>query len=289
MTSSAAGVAGGTGWLLRADRVSYRYPRRRDEADPPPPVLDAVDLAVHPGEFVAVLGMNGCGKSTLLRVLAGELTPDSGTVRVRPADHAAPVDLSRMGRRAVARRIAVVHQSLPLLPGLSVSAFVRQGRYPSEGAVGALRRSARHPGPEVERALAAVGLAGAGHRLLDELSGGERQRARLALALAQGAPVLLLDEPIAHLDVRHQLQMLALVDDLRRTRGLGVVAVLHELDIAARAATRLVALAHGRVVGDGAPAAVLDAALLRAVYQVRGRVIRDDESGRPRCLIDEPV
>ncbi|WP_420123405.1 ABC transporter ATP-binding protein [Nakamurella sp.] len=275
--------------LLRADRVVYRYPRRRGATVAPPAVLDSVDLAVRPGEFVAVLGMNGCGKSTLLRLLAGELTPDTGRIRVRLDDGAAPAELSGLSRRAIARRIAVVHQSLPPLPGLSVAAFVRQGRYPHEGALGALRRPAGAPGAEVERALNAVGLTGAAHRLLDELSGGERQRARLALALAQAAPVLLLDEPIAHLDVRHQLQMLALVDELRRTLGLTVVAVLHELDVAARAATRLVALARGRVVADGAPADVLDAELLRTVYQVRGRVVPDALTGRPRCLVDEPV
>lgn len=275
--------------LLQADGVSYRYPRRRGETAAPPAVLDGVDLAVRPGEFVAVLGMNGCGKSTLLRVLAGELTPDSGTVRLRPAVDVPPVPLSGLSRRAIARRVAVVHQSLPPLPGLSVAAFVRQGRYPHEGAWGALRRSTGAPGEEVEQALDVVGLAGDAHRPLDELSGGERQRARLALALAQSAPVLLLDEPIAHLDVRHQLQMLALIDQLRRTRDLAVVAVLHELDIAARAATRLVALAGGRVVADGSPAEVLDAELLRTVYQVRGRVDADAVTGRPRCLIDEPV
>lgn len=275
--------------LLRADQVTYRYPRRRGESGFPGTVLDRVELAVRPGEFVAVIGMNGSGKSTLLRLLAGELAPSSGAVRLSPADGAPMRELGELGRRAVARRIAVMHQSLPPLPGLSVAGFVRQGRYPHEGVFGALRPAGAGADREVDRALAAVGLADAGHRGLDELSGGERQRARLALALAQTAPILLLDEPIAHLDVRHQLQMLTLVDELRRARGLTVVAVLHELDVAARSATRLVALARGRVVADGPPADVLDAALLREVYRVRGRVMPDPADGHPRCIIDAPL
>lgn len=280
----------GTGTvLLQADRVTYRYPRRRGESGVPAAVLDGVALAVRAGEFVAVIGMNGCGKSTLLRLLAGELAPEAGAVRLSPADGAPVRALGELGRRAIARRIAVMHQSLPPLPGLSVAGFVRQGRYPHDGVFGALRQGRPGADREVDRALAAVGLADAGHRALEQLSGGERQRARLALALTQTAPILLLDEPIAHLDVRHQLQMLTLVEGLRRSRGLTVVAVLHELDVAARSATRLVALAQGRVVADGPPADVLDAALLREVYQVRGRVVPDPGGGPPRCVIDAPL
>lgn len=141
----------------------------------------------------------------------------------------------------------------------------------------------------VPQALEATGTAALADRLVDSLSGGERQRVRLALALAQQAPILVLDEPTTFLDVCHQLEMLDLVTDLARRRGLTVVTVLHDLEQAARYAGRVVALAGGRVVADGPGAQVLDAALLARVFRVEGQVTRDPQTGRPRVRIDAPL
>ncbi|MFI6520323.1 ABC transporter ATP-binding protein [Spirillospora sp. NPDC050679] len=244
-------------------------------------VLDGIDLTIGAGELVALVGVNGSGKSTLLRLLAGLLTPAGGTVELDGTP------LARLSRRRIARRVAVLHQTMPPVPGLTVRRLVRQGRYPAEGPLGMLRQHGHDA-----RTEEAMELAGVGHladRVLDTLSGGERQRARLALALAQRADVLLLDEPTAHMDVRHQLEVLALVRELRAARSLTVVTVLHELDHAARFTERVVALHRGAVHADGAPAEVITPGLLAEVFGVVGRVVTDEVHGTPHCILDRPV
>jgi len=278
--------------LLQLRGVGFGYPSRT-AGRRPTPVLTDVGLDVHDGEFLALIGRNGCGKSSLLGLMSGLLRPWTGAVRLRvPLEH--PVgghgegltDLGALSPRRRARRMAVMHQSLPPLPGVTVRALVEQGRHPHRGMLGMLS-AARSP--EIEQALEAVDMLALADRDVDELSGGERQRARLALALAQQPSLLLLDEPTAHLDVHQQLQTLDLVDRLRRERGLTVVAVLHELDHALRFATRVVALHGGGVVADGPVEQVVDDDLLRTVYSVQGRVLRDAHTDRLHCLVDRPV
>ncbi|MBB2910749.1 iron complex transport system ATP-binding protein [Streptosporangium becharense] len=245
------------------------------------PVLSGVDLTVASGEFVALLGVNGCGKSTLLKLIAGLLTPTEGVVLLDG------IPLSGLSRRQIARRVAVLHQSLPPVPGLTVEQLVRQGRYPARGPLGMLwEPDADH---HTEEALDLAGVTHLAGRVLDTLSGGERQRVRLALAVAQRAPVLLLDEPTAHLDIRHQLEVLTVVRELRAARGLTVIAVLHEIDHAARFAERIVALRGGRVHADGPPDRVVTPRLLAEVFGVAGRVVMDELHRSPRCLPDHPV
>ncbi|QFU88312.1 ABC transporter ATP-binding protein [Amycolatopsis sp. YIM 10] len=240
-------------------------------------VLREVSLAVPGGQWLALVGRNGCGKSTLLRVLAGLHTPDAGSVSLddRP--------LRAHSRRAIARRIAVLPQAMPPVPALTARQLVRQGRYATRGPLGML---AGGDDEQVERALADAGVGDYADAVLDRLSGGERQRVRLALALAQDAPLLLLDEPTTYLDVHHQLQMLDLIDRLRAERGLTVVTVLHDLVQAARYAGRIVALHDGRVHADGPAAEVVTADLLKAVFGVHGRVWHDEVTGRPLCAYD---
>ncbi|GAA2814636.1 ABC transporter ATP-binding protein [Crossiella cryophila] len=240
-------------------------------------VLSTVDIRVAAGEWLALVGRNGCGKSTLLRVLAGLHPPDQGTVTLG-AD-----ELNSLSRREIARRIAVLPQAMPAVPGLTVRQLVRQGRYAVRGPLGMLRAGDDEP---VRRALAETGVAEYADAAVDRLSGGERQRVRLALALAQDAPVLLLDEPTTYLDVRHQLEVLELVARLRAERGLTVVTVLHDLAQAARFADRVLALRDGVVHADGPAAEVVDADLLAGVFGVRGRVWRDEHTGRPACSYD---
>lgn len=244
----------------------------------PRPLLAGVDLTIEPGEFVALVGVNGCGKSTLLRLIAGLLKPSSGRILLGGAE------LGTLSRRQVAQRLAVLHQSLPPVPALTVRQLVRQGRYPHLGPLGLLRES-----DTMEEALELTGVAHLADRVLDTLSGGERQRVRLALAVAQDTGILLLDEPTAHLDIRHQLEVLELVRTLRATRGLTIVTVLHELDHAARFAERIVALHEGRVRADGKPKDVITPELLAEVFGVAGRVVTDELHGAPRCLLDTPL
>ncbi|CAL9581752.1 putative siderophore transport system ATP-binding protein YusV [Streptomyces sp. enrichment culture] len=257
---------------IHVEGVRFGYPGR--------PVLDGVDLTVEPGELTALVGLNGCGKSTLLRLAAGLLRPAAGRVLLGGDD------LARLSRRATARRVALLHQSAPAVPGMTVRQLVRQGRYAARGPLGMLREG---DDPVVHRALRDVGVEEWAERPVDALSGGERQRVRLAMALAQDTRILLLDEPTTYLDLHHQLDVLQTVVRLREERGLTVVMVLHDLAHAARFAERIVALRGGRVAADGPPKEVVTPGLLADVLRVAGRVGRDPEGGWPVCYPDHPL
>ncbi|WP_435239727.1 ABC transporter ATP-binding protein [Streptomyces sp. YPW6] len=257
---------------VRAEQLTFGYPGR--------PVLRGVDLSIRAGELVALIGLNGCGKSTFLKLAAGLLTPSGGRVLLDGGD------VARLPRRTAARRVALLHQSAPSVPGLSVRQLVRQGRYAARGPLGMLREG---DDEVTSRALADVGVTAWADRLVDALSGGERQRVRLAMALAQDAPVLFLDEPTTYLDLRHQLEVLQTVVRLRAERRLTVVMVLHDLNHAARFADRIVALREGRIAADGPPGDVVTRRLLAEVLGVDGRVGIDDEGGWPVCYPDHPL
>ncbi|CAL9311867.1 ABC transporter ATP-binding protein [Streptomyces sp. SudanB25_2051] len=262
----------GSAGSVRVEGLRFGYPGRE--------VLAGVDLRVEPGEAVALVGLNGCGKSTLLRLCAGLLRPSAGRVLLDGDD------MSRLSRRAAARRVALLHQSAPPVPGMTVRQLVRQGRYAARGPLGMLRDG---DDAVCARALADVGVQDWADRPVDDLSGGERQRVRLAMALAQDTRVLLLDEPTTYLDLRHQLEVMRTVVRLREERGLTVLMVLHDLGHAARFADRIVALRDGRVAADGPPEEVVTPRLLAEVLGVVGRVGRDPEGGWPVCYPDHPL
>jgi iron complex transport system ATP-binding protein len=220
-------------------------------------VLRGLDLSVAAGELVALLGPNGSGKTTLLRAIAGTLPRDAGRVALFGRD------LAEWSRVALARRVAVLPQSLALPDGFRVAELVEMGRAPH-----ATRwfGSSADDTAAVERALTdadALDLAG---RYADELSGGERQRVLVAMALAQEPDLLLLDEPTLHLDIAHQATLLASVARLQARRGLTVIAVLHDLNLAAAHVPRVAVLGGGRIAADGAPASVLNPALVRELF-----------------------
>jgi iron complex transport system ATP-binding protein len=208
---------------------------------------------------VALLGPNGSGKTTLLRLLTGQLRPASGEV----AFDGRPV--GEWPREALARRVAVLPQQLELPAGFRVAELVEMGRAPHARS---LFGSTADDERAVRRALVdadALELAG---RQADELSGGERQRVLVAMALAQEPELLLLDEPTLHLDLAHQVALLGTIRRLRAQRGLAVVAVLHDLNLAAAFAPRVVLLADGRVAADGPADEVLTPALVERVFGV---------------------
>jgi ABC-type cobalamin/Fe3+-siderophores transport system ATPase subunit len=248
--------------MLHADAVTAGYEART--------VLHACTLSVARGEVVAIVGPNGAGKSTLLRVLAGLVRPSRGSVWIDG------VDLAALARHEVARRIAVVPQIFDTLFPFSVREVVALGRTARLGIFGGASRTDT---AAVERAMADLDLVHLASRRIDRLSGGERQRAVLAMALAQETDVLLLDEPTVHLDPAHQVAMLRMVRELACARGLAVAAVLHDLNLAASMATRIVVIADGRVVCDAAPETVISAQLVRDVFGAGLSVGRLD--GRP--------
>ena len=258
--------------VARLDGVRFAYAPRRGERRP---VLEGVDLAIGAGEIVALLGANGSGKTTLLRLLAGTLRPDAGTVSL----FGRPVEAwSRVER---ARRLAVLPQSLELPAGFTVGEIVAMGRAPhARSLFGAT------PGDEeaVEAALRDADAVELAARPVEELSGGERQRVLVAMALAQEPQLLLLDEPTLHLDLAHQVALLGTLRRLRDQRGIAVVAVLHDLNLAVAVAPRSVVLHRGRVAADGASRAVLTAAMVDRVFGV-GVDVLPDRSGEPRFAI----
>ena len=235
-------------------------------------VLSGIDLQVQRGEWLSVVGPNGAGKSTLLRFIAG-LVQGAGTLHLdgRPA--------GSLPRRQRAQLVALVPQS-PVIPeGARVVDYVLLGRTPHIRALGV---EGPHDLAAVHDALAHLDLLDLAQRVITTLSGGERQRVLIARALAQGSPILLLDEPTTALDVGHQQQVLDLVDRLRHDHGLTVVSTMHDLTLAGHYAERLVLLDRGRVVVDGPAAEVLTADNLARYYGAHVRIIH--EGGRPAVL-----
>ena len=243
--------------LVRLVGVTVAYRQRN--------VLDSVDLAIEPGERVALIGPNGAGKSTLLRVASGLLRPAEGRAELGGA---LVTDLDRM---EVARRLAVVPQQATLPFATRVEEVVALGRLPYEHPL----RGAR---PSDRAAIAgAIERVGVGHLLgrdVRELSLGERQLVLIALAVAQSTPLLVLDEPTVHLDLRHQVGAMELLVDLNERDGTTVLAVLHDLGMAAHFFPRLVLLNRGRVVADGAPDDVLTPDRIRDVFGVDPALVR---------------
>ena len=226
-------------------------------------ILHGVDLRVAEGEWVTVIGPNGAGKSTLLRAIGG-LVPFAGSVALFGTP------LARLRRRQRARLVATVVQAPVVPPGMAVLDYVLLGRTPYIPPLG--RESAADVAA-AEQVLDRLDLAGLAGRQLATLSGGERQRVFLARALAQGATLLLLDEPTTALDIGHQQEVLELVDQLRRAHGLTVVATMHDLSVAGEYADRLLLLGDGRVVAAGRAEQVLTEELIARHYRATVRII----------------
>jgi iron complex transport system ATP-binding protein len=228
-------------------------------------VVDAADLAVAASDRLALVGPNGAGKSSLLRAITGVLTPRSGSVELLGQ----PIE--RTQRSTLARTIAVVPEVADLPFAMPVDEVVALGRLPHEPPLTGLRASDL---AAIDGAIERVGISHLRRRDVRELSMGERQLVFIAVAVAQAAPILILDEPTAHLDIRHQVEVMELLVELNRRDGTTVVAVLHDLALAAHFFPRVVVLDRGRVVADGAPSAVLDVERIRTVFGVDPALVR---------------
>jgi iron complex transport system ATP-binding protein len=238
-------------------------------------VVHSLDLDVPPGQITGIVGANACGKSTLLRAMARLLSPRGGQVLLDGRD------LHRLPTKQVARTLGLLPQS-PIAPeGIVVADLVSRGRHPHQGM---LARWSAEDDDAVAEALELTGIADLADRPVDELSGGQRQRAWIAMSLAQQTDVLLLDEPTTFLDVCHQVEVLDLLTDLNRQRGTTIVMVLHDLNLAARYADRLVAVREGQVHAAGEPEAVLTAEVVQEVFGMDSRVILDPVSAKPLVL-----
>jgi iron complex transport system ATP-binding protein len=238
-------------------------------------VLDGLDLSIAAGRVTALCGPNGCGKSTLLRTLAGLQPALAGHVDVNG------VPLASFRRRALARALTMLAQFNQIPAGLTVRELVAYGRYAYGGWLRGLSRADR---AAIDEALDTSGLADDADRDVGALSGGERQRAWIAMALAQQAPIVLLDEPTTYLDIHHQLDILDALRSLNRARGLTIVWVLHDLNQAAAYSDEIVLMRAGRVVAQGAPDAMLDPARLYAAFGVPMLKLAHPQTGAPMCV-----
>ncbi|MFF4775173.1 ABC transporter ATP-binding protein [Microtetraspora fusca] len=235
-------------------------------------IVDGLDLGIESGTITTIIGPNGCGKSTLLRALGRLIKPLGGHVLLDGKR------IDRMPSREVARLLGVLPQAPAAPEGLTVADLVARGRHPHQTWY-----RQWSPGDEsaVAEALERTGLLDLADRPLDELSGGQRQRAWISMALAQGTGLLLLDEPTTFLDLAHQIEVLELVDQLHAQAGKTVVMVLHDLNLAARYADRLVAMRDGRVIAAGPPGDVLTEELLAEVFGLNAKIITDPVAGTP--------
>ncbi|MEU6341025.1 ABC transporter ATP-binding protein [Streptomyces sp. NPDC046977] len=252
---------------LRARGLHLAYDQRL--------VVEDLDLVIPSGRITAIVGANACGKSTLLRALARLLAPRQGTVEL---DGRA---LRSLPTRELAQRLGILPQT-PVAPeGLTVFDLVSRGRSPHQNW---WRQWSKADELAVHEALAATDMTDLADRAVDELSGGQRQRAWIAMAVAQGTPVLLLDEPTTYLDLAHQIDVLDLITDLNRREGRTVVMVLHDLNQACRYADHVIAMKAGRIAAEGPPAEVVTAATVEDVFDLRCRITTDPVSGTPLVI-----
>lgn len=229
-------------------------------------ILKGISLSFHAGEMIGLIGPNGAGKSSLLRVLGGLWAASTGTIRL------AERPLKSYPTREVARLVAHVPQSTTMDFAFTVREVVLMGRSPYLGRFEVEGLEDRRIAEEAMRMMAIDDLA---ERFINTLSGGERQRVFIARALTQQPRILLLDEPTANLDVRHQLSMLEMVTRLAHEQGLAVIAAIHDLDLAAHTCDRLVLLHEGRVLTDASPEAVLTPQNLARAFHVQAHLFRD--------------
>ena len=252
---------------LRAQDLTLGY-----DADD---VIGHLDVEIPDGGITVIVGANACGKSTLLRGLARLLKPRTGTVLLdgRSVHEMRSVD--------VARVLGLLPQT-PVAPdGITVADLVGRGRYPHQGW---FRQWSAADDVAVTAALETTGTADLADRPLSELSGGQRQRVWIAMALAQETDLLLLDEPTTYLDINHQVELLDLLTDLNRGRGTTIVLVMHDLNLACRYADHVIAMKHGAIVAEGAPADVIDAHVVSDVFGLRCEVVPDPVCGTPMVV-----
>ncbi|XIG77809.1 ABC transporter [Streptomyces sp. SGAir0957] len=249
---------------LIADDVTLGYDQRV--------IAEKLSVEIPDHSFTVIVGPNACGKSTLLRALSRMLKPSAGRVLLDGSV------IQSMPAKKVAKTLGLLPQSSVAPDGISVGDLVARGRYPHQGL---LRQWSPEDEKVVRESMESTGVADLADRYVDELSGGQRQRVWIAMALAQQTPLLLLDEPTTYLDIQHQIDVLDLCAELHEEQGCTLVAVLHDLNHAARYATHLIALRGGEVIAEGAPKDIVTADLVERLFGMKCQVIDDPETGTP--------
>ena len=255
--------------ILQASQLDIGYGGTR--------IVQGLSFAPPAGKVTALIGPNGCGKSTLLKAFARILKPTQGELTLDGQAYSA------LSARQLARQIAFLPQVLPVPEGVSVRQLVAYGRSPHNSLWGRLSGSDQ---TQVTQAMQRLELDVLADRALADLSGGQRQRAWLAMVLAQNAPVVLLDEPTTYLDISHQVELMDLMCELA-AEGKTVITVLHDINQACRYAEHVAVMHGGRLVAAGTPAAVINAQLMREVFEVQVQIINEPVSGTPMCVVEK--
>ncbi|WP_299485946.1 ABC transporter ATP-binding protein [Acaryochloris sp. IP29b_bin.137] len=238
-------------------------------------VIESLDLAIPTGKITILVGPNGCGKSTLLKGLGRLLKPKQGVV------YLGSESIAKLSTKAIAKRLGLLPQGPTAPEGLTVRDLVAQGRYPHQGW---LQQWSHEDEKQVDWALSITQMQEFAHCALDNLSGGQRQRAWIAMTLAQDTDILLLDEPTTYLDLAHQIEVLDLLYDLNLQQQRTIVMVLHDLNQACRYGDYLVVIKQGNIYDQGHPAQVMVQKMVKEVFGVESRVIRDPVAGTPLCI-----
>jgi len=252
---------------LRAESITLGYENKTISTD--------LSLVIPEQKFTAIIGPNGCGKSTLLRGLARLIKPTQGTILLNGTD------LLTLPSRAIALQLGLLPQSATAPDGITVYDLVARGRFPHQTM---LRQWSDSDATAVTQAMAATGVETLATQLVDELSGGQRQRVWIAMALAQDTSILLLDEPTTFLDIAHQVDLLSLLHGLTKNGDRTLVAVLHELNLAARYADQLVVMCGGEIYAIGKPAEVITEQMMQEVFGLQCRIMPDPETGTPLTI-----
>jgi iron complex transport system ATP-binding protein len=255
------------GTVLEARGVTLAYDQVKVATD--------LSVTIPPGRITCIVGANACGKSTLLRALARLLKPQSGTVVLDGEN------IHKLPTKAVAAKLGILPQA-PIAPdGITVADLVARGRYPHQGW---FRQWTDSDESAITEAMRRTGTLPIATRPVDELSGGQRQRVWIAMALAQGTGLMLLDEPTTYLDLAHQVEVLDLLVDLNRREQRTIVLVLHDLNHAARYSHHLIAMKAGFLAASGSPREVITAEIVEEVFGLKVLVVRDPVAGTPMVV-----
>ncbi|GKS11530.1 putative siderophore transport system ATP-binding protein YusV [Paenibacillus chitinolyticus] len=238
-------------------------------------IIEDLDLEIPKGQITVLIGSNGCGKSTLLRSMARLMKPKNGVVLLNGQE------IAKQSTKEVARQMAILPQGPTAPEGMTVFELVKQGRYPHQNW---LKQWTREDEDAVTKALEATGMAPLAERQVDSLSGGQRQRAWIAMTLAQGTNTILLDEPTTYLDMTHQIEILDLLWELNEKENTTIVMVLHDLNLACRYAHHIVAICDKKVYAAGKPEEIVTEELVRHVFGLNCRLVRDPIFGTPTCV-----
>jgi len=238
-------------------------------------IVKELDINIPKGKITTIIGPNGCGKSTLLKAVGRILKPKSGTVYLNGED------IHKLTTKEIAQKMAILPQTPQAPSGLTVGELVAYGRFPHQKGFGKLKEQDKEI---IQWALEVTKTLEFETTIVDNLSGGQRQRVWIAMALAQGTDLILLDEPTTYLDLSYQLEVLELLYSLNREQNKTIVMVLHDLNLASRFADYMVAIRFGEIISHGNPEKVMTPKVLKEVFNIDAQIVRESRKGYPTCI-----